>query len=95
MSRLLASLQAEFRDWAFEQQTDGVLITSFVRPPRFAGDESQHQLGLAADFASVSKGELDGVAESARALGYVAVWEVDHLHVQRFRAGFLSQCGLL
>ncbi len=95
MSRLLASLQAEFRDWAFAQQTGGVLITSFVRPPRFPGDESQHQLGLAADFASVNHSELDSVAESALAAGYVSVWEVDHLHVQRFHAGFLAQCGLL
>ncbi len=93
MSRLLATLQAEFRDWTFSQPD--VSVSSFVRGPRFAGDESQHQVGLAADFTSVVEGALDRTAESALASGYFPVWEPSHLHVQRFRKGFLRQCGLL
>ncbi len=93
MSVLLAALQAEFRDWALSWEDRGARLTSFLRRPRFVGDESQHQLGLAVDFGLDSP--VDAISEDAKARGYLPLLEPDHLHVQRFRAGFLRACGLV
>lgn len=96
LSLALADEQERFREWTeATARSTGANVSSFVRPARFPGDESQHQLGLAADFTSVDQGALDRVAESALAAGYRPVSEKDHLHVQRFAAGFLRRCGLI
>lgn len=93
MTTVLDVLQEEFAEFVARAQSIAQL-SSFERPPRFKGDESQHIFRLAADFVGGDLHALSQVAAEARALGYVVVWERDHLHVQRFAAGFLARCGL-
>jgi len=92
MSLVLEVLQEEFAEWV-ERNRSIAVLTSFERGPRFMGDQSQHQFGLAADWDGALP-NLARVADDARAQGYVVVWEKDHLHVQRFHKGFLARCGL-
>lgn len=92
MSLVLEIFQEEFAEFVGRAQNIAHL-TSFGRGPRFQGDESQHIYNLGADFVG-SLPALAQVADEAKALGYVTVWESDHLHVQRFQAGFLARCGL-
>lgn len=92
MTTVLEILQEEFGEFVARAQSIAQL-TSFERPPQFPGDESQHIWKLGADFIGTLPA-LAQVADEAKALGYFVVWESDHLHVQRFRAGFLARCGL-
>ena len=82
-------------DWWARQ---GATVTSFFRTAQVNADEggdadSQHLVGLGADFRLV--GLPAGLVDDARKRGYTVVREIDHLHVQRFRAGFLATCGVV
>ena len=57
-----------------------------------ASPQSQHLFGLAWDLTG-DVSQLQVAAERARAAGYVPVFELTHLHIQRFPAGFLASCG--
>lgn len=86
-------LQDEFRAWVNEWVSAGAVVNSFIRGPRFPGDQSQHQRGLAVDFAYNALTER--ISEDARLREFVVIEEPTHLHVQRFPAGLLRRCGLL
>lgn len=98
---VLEDEQRAFRDWAWgiEASLPDTRISSLWRAPRFTGDDSQHLLGLAVDFTNVAgdatSGDVPAITGQASGKGYVVVPESDHLHVQRFEAGFLRRCGLV
>jgi len=52
---------------------------------------SQHQWGFAVDVVSSNP---DATVRAARQMGFVAVDEFDHVHIQIFPAGFLESVGL-
>ena len=100
-SVLLERLSEEFEERMGEilNQVPGVRITGRRRSleenralPN-AKEFSQHLFGLAWDLGGDGT-ELERVADLARAQGFVPVFEPTHLHVQRFPAGFLQQCGV-
>lgn len=98
---LFANEQDNFALWVNDQVRIGGVLSSFYRsvPENIAagGDvDSQHLLGLAADFDQqlTAPVVLEQISTEALRRGYVVVNEGDHLHVQRFRAGFLQQCGV-
>ena len=91
----LVEVRSDFERWirVVQVAVPPVIVTSLFRTREIndaAGGhpQSQHLLGLAADFVGTSV-HLDLVAELARAKGYVPVSEADHLHVQVFPAGLL------
>ncbi len=97
---ILSEIQDEFRTWVETWTAKGAVVTDFVRAARFSGDQSQHQFALAADFGFNSNPPalIEEIRADAAGHNFVAVLEPfskagPHLHVQRFRAGLLAQCG--
>lgn len=93
----LAEEQFDFRQWVDGQVLAGARLTSFIRSPAVnlgvgGLHQSQHLVGLGADFGLESAEQVIG---SAAEEGYVAIVESDHVHVQRYPAGFLASCGVL
>jgi len=73
----------------------GLVLTSWWRSPQFnrevgGADTSQHLLGLAFDVSG-SRPNMEGALWYARAIGWEAVFEGDHVHLQAFKAGTLPR----
>lgn len=73
----------------------GTVLTSWYRTPAHnqavgGAARSQHQLGLALDFVFPSPSSREAAKRSLRLMGLVVFDEGDHVHVQAYNAGQLT-----
>ena len=84
--------------WVDFWMRQGNVLTSFHRTPQENRDEggdadSQHLVGLGSDWSL--RQDTRALVTDARRRNYTVVLEDDHVHVQRFAAGFLASCGVV